>query len=523
MDARSDHESQVIRALGSIGAATLASRLLGFIRDMVIARAFGAGPVTDAFFVAFRLPNVLRRLLAEGALSTAVVPVFTQYLATRDRADFYRMFRSTIAVALIALTVATLLGMVAAGWLVRFIAPGFATNPSLISLAVHLTRLMFPYLTLVGLSALAMGALNAHGRFFAAALGPAVLNLAMIASVLGLSASVTPPIVSLAIGVLAGGLGQLVIQLPSLRREGLPLTPSAELCHPAVGRIARLMLPSVFGLAAVQVTVFVNTVLASVLAPGSISFLYYADRVMEFPLGIFGIALASAALPAMARQATAGDTDGLAHTVNFALRLSAYVALPAALGLVMLRTPITRVLFQRGEFGAAETVATAWALAWYAIGLPAFSATRITAQAFYALGEPRTPVIVGIVAVGVNVLLAIAFMRPMAHAGLALASSGSAYANLAMLVWLARQRLGWIGGHALLRSLARTTVPAVALAGWLALMERIWPVSSPVAADAAMLTTAVLGGALVFWAVSALVRSPEGAVLWGSLRRRERR
>ena len=322
MFARSDHESQLVRALGSIGAATLASRILDFVRDMVVARAFGAGPLTDAFFVAYRIPNILRRLLGEGALSTAVVPTFSEYLLRRSRPEFDRLFRAVLSVLLVTLCAVTVVGVAVAPWLVPLLAPGFSADPALLSLTVTLTRALFPYLVLVGLAALAMGALNAHGRFFAAALGPAALNVGMILSVLVLARLMDPPVLALAIGVLIGGVGQLLVQIPDLRRAAVPLTPSRELGHPALRRIAGLLLPSVLGLATVQVTVFINTLLASLLPRGSISYLYYADRVMEFPLGVFGIALASAALPAMSRQAAAGDRAALARTVEFALRLS---------------------------------------------------------------------------------------------------------------------------------------------------------------------------------------------------------
>ena len=340
----SSSERQVVGALGSIGVATLASRVLGFARDMIVALAFGAGPVTDAFFVAFRIPNILRRLLAEGALSTAVIPVFTDYATSRPREELVRMLRAVLAAALLVLAVTAAAGVMAAPWIVTLIAPGFGTDTGQLALAVRLTRIMFPYLVLVGLAAFAMGVLNSQGRFFASALGPALLNVGMIAAVLALAAHVDPPVVSLAIGVLVGGLGQLLVQVPDLRRVGLLVPPSGDLRHPALARVGRLLLPAVFGLAAVQVMVFVNTLLASLLPVGSISFLYYADRVMEFPLGVFGIALASASLPAMSRQAAAGDTRAVAGTVNFALRLAAYVSVPATVGLVVLSTPITRVL-----------------------------------------------------------------------------------------------------------------------------------------------------------------------------------
>ena len=507
-------ERQVVRALGSIGSATLVSRVLGFARDVVVALAFGAGPLTDAFFVAFRIPNILRRLLAEGALSTAIIPIFTEYFVTRPAEDARRMLRAVLALALLALGLTALLGILGAPWILDAIAPGFADEPRQAALAVRLTRVMFPYLVLVGLGALATGALNAHGRFFASALGPAVLNVGMIAGVVALARRVDPPILSLALGVLAGGVGQLLVQVPGLRALGLLVPPSGELRHPALVRITRLLLPAVFGLAAVQVMVFVNTVLASLLPPGSISFLYYADRVMEFPLGVFGIALASASLPLMARQAAAGQPRALAGTLGFALRLSLYVSVPAMVGLVVLREPIVRVLFERGRFGAPETAATAVALGWYAAGLAGFAGARIAAQAFYALGQAGTAVRWGIVAVGANVLAALLLMGPLGHAGLAAASSLGAYVNLAGLLWAARRRLGPLGGRALLASAARTVVAAAPLGAWCVLARVLWPAPAPrVWVDAAWLAAAVAGGAAIFWTASLLLSAPERADL----------
>jgi putative peptidoglycan lipid II flippase len=520
-DERGGAERQIVRALGSIGGATLLSRILGFVRDMVVALAFGAGPVTDAFFVAFRIPNMLRRLLAEGALSTAVIPVFGDYHVNRGPAEFVRMLRAVLALGLLALGVATVLGVLLAPWLLRVIAPGFTADPAQADLAVLLTRVMFPYLLLVGLTALAMGALNTHGRFFAAALGPALLNVGMIGCVLLLAGRVQPPILALAIGVLVGGVGQFAVQLPSLRRCGLLVLPSSELRHPAVGRVARLIVPAVFGLAAVQVTVLVNTLLASLLPAGSISFLYYADRVMEFPLGVFGIALASAALPAMSRQAAARDVAGVAATLQFALRLSFYVALPATVGLVLLRVPITRVLFERGRFGPDDTAATAAALAAYAAGLVAFAAARLAAQVFYALGEPGTAVRMGALSVGANVLAAVALMYPAGHVGLALASSIGAWVNLGGLLLAARRRLGPLGGRALLASVARIALACVPLGVWCALALRAWPVTTGVG-DALTLLGVVAGGAAVFWVASVALALPERAALTQALRRRRR-
>jgi putative peptidoglycan lipid II flippase len=515
-------EGQVVRALGGIAGATLVSRVLGFVRDMVVARAFGAGPVTDAFFVAFRIPNILRRVLAEGALSTAMIPVFTDYVSTRERPELVRMLRAVLGLALIALTVTTMLGILGAPWVVRVIAPGFTSDPGQAELAVRLTRIMFPYLLLVGLAAMATGVLNSHDRFFAGAIGSAVLNVGMIAAVLLLASHVEPPIVSLAIGVLVGGLGQLLVQLPDVSACRLLLAPSAELRHPAIARITRLLLPAVFGLAAVQVMVFVNTLLASLLPLGSISYLYYADRVMEFPLGVFGIALASASLPVMSRQAATGDHRALAGTLSFALRLALYVSLPATVGLVMLRTPIVRVLFERGRFGPAETAATAEALAWYAFGLAAFAGSRIAAQVFYALGEAGTAVRWGIVSIAANVVAALALMRWFGFAGLAGASSVGAFVNLLALLVVARVRLGRLGGRALLSSACRTVLASLPVAGacWLALA--LWPSRPTLALDIAWLGATIAVGGAAFWAASVALGMSERTVLVRLYARRER-
>lgn len=501
------HERQVVGALGAIGAATLASRVLGFVRDMVVALAFGAGPVTDAFFVAFRIPNILRRLLAEGALSTAVIPVFTDYAVNRPREALVRMLRAVLAAALLVLSVVTLLGMLGAPWLLSVIAPGFS-EPAQRELAILLTRVMFPYLILVGLAAFAMGVLNSQGRFFAAAFGPAVLNVGMIVAVLGLARYVEPPIAALAIGVLVGGVGQLVVQLPGLRAVGLLVPPSRELRHPALARVARLLLPAVVGLAAVQVMVFVNTLLASLLPSGSISFLYYADRVMEFPLGVFGIALASASLPAMSRQAAAGDTPGVASTLNFALRLAVYVSAPATVGLVLLATPITRVLFERGRFGPEDTAATAAALVWYAVGLVGFAGARIAAQAFYAIAEPGTAVRMGALAIGVNAIAAWGLMLLMGHAGLAAASSFGAYVNLLGLLWAGRRRFGRLGGRALAVSMARTAVACVPLALWCLLLAHMGGWRGGLVREASWLGLTITGGAVLYLVASAKIGFP---------------
>jgi putative peptidoglycan lipid II flippase len=372
---------------------------------------------------------------------------------------------------------------------------------------------MFPYLVLVGLAALAMGALNARGRFFASALGPAVLNVGMIVGVVALSRVVDPPVAALALGVLAGGLGQLLVQLPSLRSVGLLVGPSRELGHPALARMAHLLLPAVFGLASVQVMVFVNTLLGSFLPSGSISVLYYADRVMEFPLGVFGIALASASLPVMARQAAAGDERALASTLNFALRMAVFVSVPATVGLVLMRVPIVRVLFERGRFEAADTLATAEALAWYALGLVGMAGARIAAQAFYAVAQPGTAVRLGFVSIVANVVAALLLVGPLGHAGLAAATSVGASVNLAGLLWAARRRFGPLGGRAIAASLLRTVAAAVPLAAWCAGAWAMWPLRASVVVEAIWLAVTMVVGVGLFWGASVLLGAPEREAL----------
>jgi putative peptidoglycan lipid II flippase len=431
------------------------------------------------------------------------------------------MLAVVLGAALVVLSTVTAAGIVFAPWIIRVIAPGFAADVGQWELATLLTRLMFPYLILVGLGALAMGALQAHGRFFAAALGPALLNVGMILSVTLLHTRMHPPIASLAIGVLVGGVAQLAVQLPEMRREALLVAPALDLAHPVVRRIVRLLLPSVFGLAAVQVSVFVNTLLASLLPAGSISYLYYADRVMEFPLGVFGIALASAALPAMARQGATGDLRGVADTLAFALRMSFYITAPASVGLVVLRTPITRLLFERGQFGPAETAATAAALAWYAVGLTGFSGARIAAQAFYAISEPGTSVRWGAVSVGAGIVAALALMLPLGHAGLAAASSVGAYVNVIALIVAARRRLGRLGGRAMVASATRTLLACIPVAAWCVLLATFGPAAGA-RGDAAVVVLGVAGGAALFWIASALLGAPERTALVAILPRRRR-
>jgi len=516
-------ERGVVRAAVVVGAATLTSRVLGFLRDLVVAQVFGAGPATDAFFVAFRLPNLLRRLVAEGALSSAFIPVFTEYLTTRSRAELIRMFRAVAGAMIVVLAALTVAGVLGAPLLVRVMAPGFFADSATGTLTVRLTRLMFPYLFFVGLGALAMGMLNAHRHFVTPALAPVMLNLAIIGAVFGVAPHLAEPVFGLAVGVLVGGLGQLVIQLPALARRGLLVAPSLDRHHPAVTRIVRLMTPVALGQSATQLNILVDTVIASFLVGGSVSYLYYADRLVEFPLGVFGIAIATAVLPTLAEQAAGGNPQALRATLSFALRLAAVISLPAAVGLLVLREPLVRVLYQRGEFGPVETAQTAWALGFYALGLVGFASVKIGAQAFYALGDTRTPVKIAVGAMALNSVLAVSLAFPLRHGGLALATSCSASANALALAWLLRRRLGPAAPSAARgarRGWTRIAAASSVLAAALVLGGWAWPSPGGRLAEALWLAGMIAGGALVYVLAHLVLGSEEVVLARRALRRR---
>ena len=457
--------TRMTKAAGIVGAATLLSRILGFVRDVIVAWFFGAGLAADAFFVAFRIPNLLRRLFAEGSLTISFIPVFTEYLSRNGRKEAFRLARSTFLLLSIVLAAVTVVGILISPLIVRVIAPGFFSSPEKFHLTVLLTQIVFPYIFFIGLVALCMGILNALGHFAAPALAPVLLNLAMISAVLLLSPHQDRPAVGLAIGVVAGGLLQLGLQIPFLIRRGFRLGVRGPLYHPAIRRIALLMTPAVFGAAVYQINIFVGTLLASLLPEGSVSYLYYADRLVQLPLGVFGIALATAVLPSLSRQAVANDMEGLRSSFGYALKLVFFITIPAMTGLIVLKEPIVRLLFQRGAFDMATTHFTAEALLYYAVGLWAFSGVRIVVSTFYALQDTKTPVKIAVISLLANIVLSILLMGPMRHGGLALATSLAAAVNLILLIRSLKKRLGRIGAHDILASVFRSTAAAAVMGG----------------------------------------------------------
>jgi len=502
---------KVTKAAGIVGLATLLSRILGFIRDMVIARYFGAGFSTDAFFVAFRIPNLLRRLFAEGSLSIAFIPVFTEHIKKNGKDEAFQMARSALRLLALLLVVVTIAGILLAPVIVHVIAPGFfADSPEKHALTVLLTRIMFPYVFFICLVALCMGILNVLGHFAAPALAPVFLNLSIIASVYFISSEMPEPVLVLAFGVLAGGVLQLLFQLPFLVKKGFYFWEKASLYHPGLKKIGKLMLPAVFGAGVYQINILVGTLLASFLKEGSISYLYYADRLVQFPLGIFAISTATAVLPSISRQAAEKDYTSVKETFAYAMRLIFFITLPSMVGLIVLSKPIVMILFQRGNFSIEATQMTAYAVLCYGVGLWAFSAVRIVVSTFYALSDTKTPVKMATISIAVNILLGISLMWPLGHGGLALATSLASMLNFGMLVRALRKRLGALGWRNICFSVLRSSVCAVLMGVvvW-ASACRIIPDEGTFWENLSGLSGSVILGFFLYILFSFLVKSPE--------------
>jgi putative peptidoglycan lipid II flippase len=459
---QTDNENdRVTKAAGVVGSATLLSRIFGFIRDVVIAWFFGAGLSSDAFFVAFRIPNLLRRLFAEGSLSAAFVPVFTDMLTNRGKEDAFEMARSAIRLLSVLLVIVAIAGILLSPLIIRILAWGFADSPEKLSMTIFLTRLMFPYIFFIGMVALSMGILNVLGHFAAPALAPVFLNISIIGSVFLISPHMKAPVTGLAVGVLIGGLLQLVFQIPFLIKKGFYFWQKAKIFHPGLKKIGLLMLPMIFGAAVYQINILVGTFLATLLPEGSVSYLYYADRLVQFPLGIFGIATATAVLPSISRQAAKKDLEAVQDTFTYAMRLIFFITIPAMVGLIVLREPIVALLFKRGAFDAETTHLTAYALLYYSVGLWAFSAVRIVVSTFYALQDTKTPVRMAVISVCANIILGIVLMGPLKHGGLALATSLASMLNLGLLVWALRAKLGMVGLKTIMASVYKTVICSV--------------------------------------------------------------
>jgi putative peptidoglycan lipid II flippase len=430
----------LLKALATVSSMTLLSRVLGFVRDAVIARVFGAGLMTDAFFVAFKIPNLLRRLFAEGAFSQAFVPILAEYKNRRGEADTRALVDHVATVLTLALVVVTVLGVLAAPVIVAISAPGFTGSPEKFALTVDLLRIVFPYILFIALTACAGGILNTWSRFAVPAFTPVLLNLSFIAFALFAAPWFDPPVMALAWAVFVGGVLQLAFQLPFLMRIGMLPRFRLNFRDEGVRRVLRQMAPAVFGVSVGQVSLLINTIFASFLVTGSVTWLYFADRLMEFPAGMLGVALGTILLPSLARSHAEKSAQAYSELLDWGLRLTLLLAVPAAAALALLAVPLVTTLFHYGAFTATDVINTRHAVIAYSVGLVGLIAVKVLAPGFYAQQDIRTPVKFAVITLVVTQLLNLLLIWELRHAGLALSISLGACLNAALLLRGLRRR-----------------------------------------------------------------------------------
>lgn len=454
----------LLKAITTVGGFTMLSRVFGFVRDMLIAGILGAGPIADAFFVAFKIPNLFRRLFAEGAFSAAFVPIYAGKLEGEGKAVAKEFAESAFALMLFILLLFVAAIELAMPVVMQLFAPGFMDDPEKFDLTVVLTRITFPYLLFISLVSLMAGVLNSNGRFAAAAATPILLNISLIGAILLLSPYMPSPGHALAWGVFCAGIVQFIWLFGALARDGFWLRLRVPKLTKDIRTLLTRALPVALGAGIYQINLVIDTIIASLLPSGSISYLFYADRITQLPLGVVGVAVGTALLPMLARQVRSGDASGALHAQNRAVEFSLLLTLPAAVAIFVMADPIVTVLFQRGAFGVSEAAATMSALAIYALGLPAYVLVKCLTPAFFAREDTKTPVIIAVIAMVVNLVLNLILMGPFLHVGIAMATVASAWLNTALLaaVLMKRGELKW---DSRLKTRLPRTLAAAALMG----------------------------------------------------------
>jgi putative peptidoglycan lipid II flippase len=512
-------KARIARAAGLVSAMTLVSRLLGLVREVVFAALVGAAYHADAFKIGFRIPNLLRDLFAEGALSAAFVPTYARTQKEGGREAAFALANRVLTVLAVLLGGLIVAAIVFAWPLVALLASGFDAEPGKAALTVFLTRLMMPFLLLVSFAAVAMGMLNAEERFGVPALSPALFNVVAIvwaAFLWALGLSLEQVVIGWALGTLLGGLAQFLVQVPSLRRLGWRFRPEWAPRDPGLLRIARLMAPATAGLAAVEVNIVVNSYFASREA-GAVSWLDFAFRLLYLPIGLFGVALGTIATAGLARRAAEGDVDGLRTTLRQTLSMLAYLTVPATLGLMVLGVPVVRLIYERGRFTPDDTEATAAALFLYAFGLVGYTGVKVLAPAFYALGRPRVPLLASVSAVATNLLVVLALHGKLGFRAIALGTALGSLVNAGLLVALFERRVGGLFGHGLFRPIARMALAAAAMGGlaWLGAtgLERLVGTRG-LPAQLVTGLAPVVGGVALYVLLTHALRVGEADLLW---------
>jgi putative peptidoglycan lipid II flippase len=513
------------KAAGIVSFYTLLSRILGLVRDMVIARFFGAGMAADALFVALKIPNMLRRFTAEGSMTIAFIPVFTEYMEKKSREDAFELARVTLTLLSIILVLVTFTGVILSPWIVRMIAWGYGTGEKY-ELTVLLTRITFPYLFFVSIVAFFMGVLNSLRHFAAPAAAPIFLNLGIIGCTLFLSPYMSEPVIGAAIGVIIGGVAQVALQMPWVIKKGLSLAPRWMPDHPAVKRIGMLILPSILGSAVYQINQLVGTLLASLLREGSVSWLYYADRLMELPLGVFAIAISTATLPSLARQAAGRNMADFKDTLNHSLKLTFFITIPSMAGLIVLGKPIIHLFFQRGAFDAFSTDMTAKALIFYAVGLWAFSGVKIIVSGFYALQDTVTPVRVSIFTLISYTVFGLLLKIPLEHCGLALALSLSSSLQFVILIFLLSGKIDGWNLFPVIKSMFKSLCAAITMGLAVVYIHSAWLTPTPESTDfylSIKLIILVCTGIVVYFGTARIMGCEEISFVYNILSKRAKR
>lgn len=497
----------LLKSLAAVSSMTMFSRVLGFARDAIVARIFGAGMATDAFFVAFKLPNLLRRIFAEGAFSQAFVPILAEYKSKQGE-DATRVFVAYVSGLLtLALAVVTVAGMLAAPWVIMVTAPGFADTADKFTLTTQLLRITFPYILLISLASLAGAILNTWNRFSIPAFAPTFLNISMIGFALFAAPYFHPPVLALAWAVTVGGVLQLVYQLPHLKKIGMLVLPRVNFRDEGAMRVVKQMGPAILGVSVSQVSMIINTIFASFLASGSVSWMYYADRLMEFPSGVLGVALGTILLPSLSKSFSSGNHDEYCRLMDWGLRLCFLLALPSAVALGILAKPLTVSLFQYGKFTAFDAAMTQRALVAYSVGLIGIIIVKVLAPGFYSRQDIKTPVKIAIVTLILTQVMNLAFIGPLKHAGLSLSIGLAACLNASLLYWqLRKQKIftphaGW--AWFLTRLVISVLVMSAALVGMLYMMPD-WSQGTMVWRVMRLLAVVVVGIVAYFAALAAL-------------------
>ncbi len=519
---KNSENSKVAKAAGIVGAATMISRVFGLLRDTVIAAIFGANWMTDAFWVAYRIPNTSSRLLGEGSLTASFVPVFTEHLQKKTKEEALELAYNAFTILSIIVTFVSILGIIFSPVIVRVIAPGFVLQPKQFALAVFLNRLMFPYIFVISIGALCMGILNSFRRFVSPALSPVMLNISIIFSALALRSFFAEPITALAVGVLIGGVLQLSMQWPFLKKCGIKFRFRFNFQHPGLKQIGVLMIPAILGAGITTINVFVGTILASLLPGGSVTYLFYADRIMELPLGVFAIAIGTASLPSFSSHVAAGNMDELKSSVSFSLRLMLFLTIPSTFALMTLNLPIISVLFQHGAFDVHAAVYTGEALFFYGMGLWAFSVVRVFVAMFYSLQDSKWPMRAAIISFVINLVISLALMYQMKHRGLALANSLSAIANVFILSFVLRKKIGNFLDSSFYKSILKIILSSIAMVCSIMIVDYFlpWNGYADFKTRLIYLGSAIVVGICVFFTSAYLLKSQEIHSLVNTFKRR---